>query len=105
MKLNDPFNRLHKKQQSEYDNFRKTLNNNSINTHTDATLLIKNINMRALYFTLIILGISAIVILIIPKFKVMVSIFAVLALLWVFTSSFKGKMYLRRYINEELSDS
>ncbi len=105
MKLNDPFNRLYTKQQSEYQSFRETLKNTRINSHADARLLINKINTRALYFILLILGIATIVILIIPKLKVMVIIFAVLALLWVFSSTLKGKMYLRRYINEEFSDN
>lgn len=104
MKFNDPFNRLISRQQSEYNSFCKILKKNQIENLSDATHLSNKINTRTLYFTLFTLGLSVIIIFFLPDYKLMVIIIAALALSWILSNSLRGKMYLQRYIDEELCD-
>lgn len=103
MNLNDPFNRLSKQDSNEYSKFRQSLIDSSINTRQDAEALLKNIQQRALLFSILTAVVAAITGMFLPKFKVIVIVFALLILLWLFTITFKGQRFMRRYIKEEFS--
>lgn len=103
MNLNDPFNRLSKRDQAEYIKFRESLRNSSINSQQEAIALLKNIRQRALLFAVLILIIASITVIFLPNLKAMVYVISLLILLWLFTITFKGQRFMRRYINEEFS--
>jgi len=79
MNLNDPFNRLSQKQQNEYVALRASLKKSSISTQGEVEALLKNIHQRALIFTTLLIITAVSIFLFLPKFKVIVIIFSVLA--------------------------
>ena len=103
MNLNDPFNRLSKRDQTEYIKFRESLRDSSINSHQDALALLKNIRQRALLFAVLILVFALITVMFLPSLKAIVFVLSLLILLWLFTITFKGQRFIRRYIKEEFS--
>lgn len=103
MNLNDPFNRLSKQDNNEYINFRQSLKDSSINSQQDAEALLKNIQRRALLFSILIVIVAAIIVMFLQNLKAIVIVFSLLMLLWLLTVTFKGQRYMRRYIKDEFS--
>lgn len=101
MNLNDPFNRLSRKQQSEYIALRESLKKSSISSQSEAEALLKNIHQRALIFTTLVIISAISIFLFLPKLKVFVIILSVLSLLWLMNITIKGQSYIKRYIKEE----
>jgi len=101
MNLNDPFNRLSRKQQSEYVAFRASLKESSISSQSEVEALLKNIRQRALIFTTLLIIIAVSMLLFLPKLKLFVIIFSVIFLLWLLSITIKGQSYIQRYIKEE----
>lgn len=101
MNLNDPFNRLSRKQQNEYVALRASLKKSSINTQSEVEALLKNIHQRALIFTTLVIISAISILLFLPKLKVFVIILSVLSLLWLMNITIKGQSYIKRYIKEE----
>ena len=104
MNLNDLFNRLSRKQQNEYYSFRTSLKKIPISSQTEAEALLTNIQKRSRIFTLLLVITSALIIYFMPELQGIVIVFTILILLWVFTTSLKGKNFVRRYLKEEFSD-
>lgn len=103
MNLNDPFNRLSRQDNHEYSKFRQSLTDSSINSLQDAEALLKNIQQRALLFSILTVVVASILVIFLPKLKIIVIVFSLLILLWLYTITFKGKRFMRRYIKEEFS--
>ncbi|MCK4708909.1 MAG: hypothetical protein KAU21_09855 [Gammaproteobacteria bacterium] len=101
MNLDDLFNRLSRKQKNEYDAFRTSLKNSPTRSQAETEALLKNIQHRAQVFSLFIVTSAVIIIFFIPKLKGIVIVFAILILLWIFTTSLKGKSFVKRYLKEE----
>ncbi|MBT3204005.1 MAG: hypothetical protein HOM14_06990 [Gammaproteobacteria bacterium] len=101
MNLNDPFNRLSRKQHNEYIAFRESIKESTISSQSDIETLLKNIHKRALVIIILIIITAAFVLMLLPHLKVFVTIFSVLALLWLFNISLKGHSYIKRYLKEE----
>ena len=103
MDLNDPFNRLSKQNQSEYLTFRDSLKKSDVDSQTKAEALMINIQKRAWIMGLLTLMVSALIILFFSDLKVVVMVFAALFILWLLTTTFKGRRLIRRYIQDEFS--
>jgi len=101
MNLNDPFNRLSRKQQNEYVALRTSLKESSISTQSEVEALLKNIHQRALFFTTLLIISAASIFLFMPEMKVIIIIISVISLLWLLNITIKGQSYIKRYIKEE----
>lgn len=105
MNLNDPFNRLSRRQQSEYATFQKSLRESPISSLAEANALLKNIWKRTWVIAAMIAGLAIVVSLFLPELKIIIITFGVLAILWLLTTTFKGQRLMRRYIAEEFDDT
>ncbi len=104
MTMIDPFGRLARKQQAEYEALRKSLKQGNIETPEDASRLIANIRRRALFTAVLVVGIGALITLFQPAFSGAVTFFAVLILLWLLSTTVRGAGVIRRYVREELGE-
>ncbi len=100
MKLESLFNRRSKKQQDEYIVFRNSLKKASVNTRADTDILFKNIRQRFIVFNLLIILTALALLFFLPNLKMGILIFAILAIIWAFTTILKGRNFLRQYIEE-----
>ncbi len=105
MNLNDPFNRLSRKQQNEYLAFCASLKESSINSQSELEDLLRKVKKRALFFSLFIVVLAILIFFLMPKLKMMLIIFTVLALLWMLSNTLKGHSYIKRYMKQEYSDT
>ena len=101
MNLNDPFNRLSRKQHREYIAFRDSIRESNISSQSDIEALLKNIHKRALLTIILIIITATSILILLPHLKVIVTIFSVLTLLWLMNISLKGHSYIKRYLKEE----
>ncbi len=103
MNMNDPFGRMSRRREAEYESMKTSLRKNGINTPEKARKLIvesrKRINKTA--------GIAVVLFLLLavalPKFLPVTLCLAILALVLCFKSNVNGKVFIERYIEEELS--
>ena len=103
MNLNDPFNRHSKQQQKEYIAFCSSIKG-TIKSEQDADALLKNMQKRSQFFTLLIVITDLVIVLLVPEVKYILIVFSAVILLWMWTTILKGKGFIRRYIAEELSN-
>ena len=105
MKLNDPFGRMERRHQVGYEAVRDSLSRNNVDTVEAAQKIIKDTKIRALKFV----GIAAVALflsyLLFPGAMLAVAAIIILAGAWVIAWTINGERYIKRYIEEELSDS
>lgn len=101
MNLNDLFNRVSRRQQNEYDSFRESLKSSSISSQAETLVLLKNIRIRAQIFITLVVVVAISIYFFMPELKGIVIVFTALILLWVLTTTLKGKSFILRYLKEE----
>ena len=103
MNMNDPFGRLARRRQTEYEAMKTSLQKSGIDTPEKARELVRESRER-IYKTA---GIAVVVcILLVAAFPQLLPVavcLAVLVLVLCFKSLVNGKGYIERYIEEELS--
>ena len=103
MNINDPFGRMERRRQADYETMRTSLRNNGIDTPEKARKLVQESRER-IYKTA---GVAVVVCLLLgvalPKILPVTLCLMVLILVLCFKSLANGKNYIERYIEEELS--
>jgi len=102
MSLNDPFNRVQKQQQGAYKSFIASLKKSGIEDDQSAKNLLDNTLKRARLLTLVIAVITAATLMLWPKQGIILLVFALLVILWLFTTTIRARMFIQRYRQEEL---
>jgi len=101
MNLNDPFGRLSKQQEIDYASLRHSLAESDVDSQEKAEALLANIRYRALGISAISVVLTALIVFFQPQLKIIFLVICGLILLWLFTTTFKGKRLIQRYIKEE----
>ena len=103
MKLNDPFGRMARRRETEYEAMKSSLYKNGINTPAKARKLLRDSRER-IYKTAGVVGVVCIPLIVaFPKaFLVNLSL-TLLILVMCFKALAGGKGHIERYIEEELS--
>lgn len=104
MSLGDPFGRLAKQDKIEYEALQRSLAEAGVDSREKAEALLSNIRYRALAIAAIVAVIGVAISLFLPQFQIMVIITGFLILLWLFTTSFKGKRLIDQYISDNFSN-
>lgn len=103
MKLNDPFGRMERKHEAEYEAMRTSLRKSGINNPIKARELIRESKERIYKTVGIVLVIFLLFVAAFPKTLPVALCITVLILVMCFKSLVSGKRYIERYIEEELS--
>ncbi|RDE25201.1 hypothetical protein DV711_06495 [Motiliproteus coralliicola] len=104
MNINDPFGRMGKQRQREYESLREQLHQVGLSNRVDAQELISNLEKRQRFGLVVIIPIAALLALLFPDFRIVTVSFGALACLWLVNTTRRGKMYIERFIKEELAD-
>ena len=104
MKLDDLFNRNSRRQQNEYEAFRESLKSSSISSPAETEALLNNLRIRTQIFVTLVVAVAIFISFFMPELKGIVFVFTVLFLLWILTTTLKGKSFILRYIKEEFSN-
>ena len=105
MNLNDPFGRVARREQQEYESLRDSLKESGVNSRSDADVILERIRARGTKIVTVIAIITLLVALLYPGALTVSLIFAGLALLWVFKMTKNARQHIQRYIDEEISGS
>lgn len=104
MKLNDPFGRMERRHQVGFEAVRDSLRRNNVDTVEAAQKIIKDTKIRALKFLALAVVVLLLSYLLIPGAMLAVAAVIILAGAWVIAWTINGERYIKRYIQEELSD-
>ncbi|WP_428607682.1 hypothetical protein [Sedimenticola sp.] len=104
MKLNDPFGRAQRKQQSSYESLRHSLLAAGVTTREGAEIVLKNLMWRALAITLLVGLVTIGLVIFLPNMSAAVLTFAFVILSWLAVTTLNGYSFVRRFIRDELSD-
>ena len=104
MKLDDLFNRNSRRQQKEYEVFRESLKSSSISSPAETEALLNNLRIRTQIFAMLVVAVAIIISFFMPELKGILIVFTILILLWILTTTLKGKSFILRYIKEEFSN-
>ena len=104
MNINDPFGRMGKQRQREYESLRESLQKAGISNRADAQALIENLKKRQRIGLLIVIPTTIALTLLFPEVLIVTVSAGALAGLWLVNTSRRGQMYVERYIAEELAD-
>jgi len=102
MNLNDPFNRMQKQQQGAYESFIAALKKSGIEDELSAKNLLDNTLKRAGLLAIVIGVITAATLILWPKQGIILLVFALLIILWLFTTTLRARKFIKRY-REELT--
>ena len=105
MKLNDPFGRVARREQQEYESLRETLKKSGVHTHKDAVVVLERTQVRGRKIVFAVLFASVLVALLYPSALTITLIFSGIALLWSFNMMKNARKHIQRYVEEELSES
>lgn len=105
MNLNDPFGRVARREQQEYESLRDSLKESGVNSRSDADVILERIQARGTKIVTVIAIITLLVALLFPDAHTITLIFSGLALLWVFKMTKNARQHIQRYIEEEISRS
>ena len=102
MKLNDPFGRMEKRHQANYEMMRDAMQKGGITTVQAAEDIIRKSKSRSVRFLSVVLAILFLVFCLVPRIMPALVCLAVILGLWTVNSIISGKRYVERYIDEEL---
>lgn len=105
MKLNDPFGRLEKRNQTNYAMMRDAMAKSGINTVQGAQKIIKRSKDRSLKFLSVVIVILLLIGCFAPQAVPVIGAIAVLVIVWTINSMINGEKYVKRYIKEEIKGS
>tara|TARA_R110001583_G_scaffold14560_4_gene60638 strand:- start:6553 stop:6891 length:339 start_codon:yes stop_codon:yes gene_type:complete len=105
MNINDPFGRMQGKEQRDYESLRASLQRSGVTDPAGAHLLLEKLGNRMKYGLAFILPTTLILALLLPEMRIITLAIGGLLAVWIVNASRRGKQYLERYIDEELTDS
>lgn len=104
MNLNDPFGRVKKQREKEYQALYKTLQEAGITHRHEAEQLRETLAKRGKTGLLIAVPLTLILALLLPQFKLVIIALGLLVSAWLFKTTTRSREHIKRYIEEELSD-
>ncbi len=105
MRIDDPFGRVARRREREYESFRESLRGAGVTTRADADQVLGRIRSRGLTAGMVGLAIVAALVLLSPQSAALTLVFGAIYGLWLLRTSINGRRYLQRYVAEELSDA
>ncbi len=102
MKLNDPFGRVSNRNQRNYQSLWDRLHREGIRDAGAVSTFTRNMTGTTVKLLLILFGVSLLVAVFLPQFRVVLN---ALVLLWVGVVYFQAHMHLKRYLREECNDA
>ncbi len=105
MNINDPFGRLQKQRQRDYESLRRSLQSSGLSNRADAERLLDKLRKRCQYGLMIIIPVTLLLLLLIPEWRIASGATGTLAGLWLVNTSRRARQYVARYIEEELTDN
>ena len=103
MKLNDPFGRLEKRNQANYEMMCDAMKKGGITTKQAAQEIITTSKNRTLKFLAVVLAVLLIALAFKPHLWAAFICMAMLVVAWAYKSMNNGRRHVERYIDEELS--
>ena len=103
MNLSDPFGRMAKRQQQEYDSLSGTLREAGVTDIEQAESLIDDAKRRGKKSVTVAVLVTVILALVFPDARLVVIPLGAIFCFWVLKITTNGQKYIRRYIEEELS--
>jgi len=104
MNFNDPFGRVQRKQQRNYESLRLSLQKCNVTNRDDAQALVEKIRWRGIWGLAVIVPLFLVLALVLPQLRFLVLACGVLFVYWWRKTSTKSQEYIKRYIREELVD-
>ncbi|MBR9885671.1 MAG: hypothetical protein GYB21_19335 [Oceanospirillales bacterium] len=101
MKLNDPFGRMARRREREYQSLCESLKQAGLTDRAKAEELRDNLSKRTKQGLWFVLPIIVILALVLRTYAVYVLAFGALIVLWLTNTTQRGTEYLNRYIEEE----
>ena len=105
MNLTDPFGRMESRRQKEYESLSSTLREAGVDTKEQAEELIVDARRRRKKSIIIAAVITLILAVVFPEGRLFIIPLGTLFCFWVLKITGNGEIYIRRYIDEELSDN
>ncbi|MGB0733924.1 MAG: hypothetical protein ACPGPF_09155 [Pontibacterium sp.] len=103
MKLHDPFGRMAKRHETRYQSLKGTLESAGIDTKEKAEQTIKQLDHRVRLGLLVVIPTLCLLAFFFQKAAPIVAMFGALIVVWLVQTTYHGKKYIARYIEEELS--
>lgn len=104
MNINDPFGRMKTKREREYQSLIKSLREAGVTTRRDAIQLQETLDKRLRMSLMLVIPVTAILTLLFQQYWSFIAVSGTLIVVWLLKITSRGKQYVARYIEEELSD-
>ena len=102
--MKDPFGRLTTKRQQEYAALCQSLKDSGISSRENARALLANIRNRTLAIGGVVVLLSALTVLLLPKLSAPLLLVSAVCLIWLLAIGAKSYQLIGRYMREELED-
>ena len=99
-KFNDPFGRVGRRQARSYEDLKSRLQATGIKTIEALDDAQHRITRLAWLLVTIVVGVTGLVVLALPPWRWLVTVFGGLALIWLGATAFRTRLHLRRYRRE-----
>ncbi|WP_432698393.1 hypothetical protein ACQUQP_08635 [Marinobacterium sp. YM272] len=100
MKLNDPFGRMARRREREYESLKQALLKAGMTDEQKARELIENLAKRSKTGMMVLIPLVVILALLFREYAIFVLAFGALILLWLFNTTRRGQDYIGRYIED-----
>ncbi len=105
MKINDPFGRVSRRNQQQYDTFRQQLREMGVDNADQCRTFTRNATLSFVKIATVILAASLITIVALPKLTAPIAVIDVLVLLWLAGSYVQLRVQMNRYRREECNEA
>lgn len=103
MNINDPFGRLQKQREKEYQSLSNTLRDSGVDNRRDAEKLQETLLRRGKMGILFLIPITLMLAALLPEFHIFIIVIGALIGTWLFKTTTRSRAYIKRFIEEELS--
>jgi hypothetical protein len=100
MKLNDPFGRMARRREREYESLRQSLLNAGLTERAKAEELIESLKKRSKQGLWILIPLTAVAAVAFQTYAIFILAFGALLILWLTNTMRRGQEYIGRYIEE-----
>lgn len=101
MKLNDPFGRMARRREREYDSLRQSLLKAGLTDRQQAEALLETLKKRSKTGLWVVIPLTLVAALLLQEYAIFIGAFGLLATLWLTNTLRRGQEYISRYIQEE----
>ncbi len=105
MKINDPFGRVSRRNQQQYDAFRQQLREMGVDNADQCLIFTRNATLTFVKIAAVMAVISLVVFIALPKLIAPLVVIDVLVLLWLAGSYIQLRVQMNRYRREECDEA